>query len=108
VGVGYSYVENPGLLAKTDLQAAMDVTELIKALAQELPTLQTSPLYIVGESYGGKHAAMIGVSVARFIHAGSLNLTLGGIENAQPNNKLYLRSCYNSMNLTYFVARPAE
>ncbi|TVU08736.1 hypothetical protein EJB05_42148 [Eragrostis curvula] len=79
VGVGYSYVEDPSALAKTDAQAAMDVTELIKALVKEIPTLQSSPLHIVGESYGGKLAAMIGVSVARSIRAGTLNLTLGGV-----------------------------
>ncbi|TVU08734.1 hypothetical protein EJB05_42146 [Eragrostis curvula] len=79
VGVGFSYVDDPSALAKTDLQVAMDVTELIKALVNELPTLQSSPLHLVGESYGGKFAAMIGVNIARSIRAGSLNLTLGGV-----------------------------
>ncbi|GJN40464.1 hypothetical protein PR202_gb29679 [Eleusine coracana subsp. coracana] len=79
VGVGYSYVKNSSALATTDTQAAKDVVELIKAVVKEIPTLQSSPLYLVGESYGGKLAAIIGVSVARSIRAGSLNLTLGGV-----------------------------
>ncbi|XP_062185044.1 serine carboxypeptidase-like 51 [Phragmites australis] len=79
VGAGYSYVEDPSALAKTDLQATTDVVELLKALTKEISTLRCSPLFFVGESYGGKHAAMIGASVARAIHAGSLNLTLGGV-----------------------------
>ncbi|KAL6653239.1 hypothetical protein ACP70R_012164 [Stipagrostis hirtigluma subsp. patula] len=79
VGVGYSYVEDPSVLVKTDLQAAMDVTELLKALTKEIPTLQGSPLYLVGESYGGKIATIIGVSMARAIRAGTIKLTLGGV-----------------------------
>ncbi|GJN38326.1 hypothetical protein PR202_gb27356 [Eleusine coracana subsp. coracana] len=76
---GYSYAEDRSAVATTDSQAAMDVTEVLKVLARELPTLQDSPLFLVGESYGGKLAAMIGNSVLRAIHAGTLKLTLGGI-----------------------------
>ncbi|KAL6650242.1 hypothetical protein ACP70R_009167 [Stipagrostis hirtigluma subsp. patula] len=79
VGVGYSYVDDPSALAKTDLQAAMDVTELLKVVVKEIPELQGSPLYLVGEFYGGKLAAMIGTLVARAIHAGTLHLKLGGV-----------------------------
>uniref|UniRef100_A0A0E0GNM7 Carboxypeptidase n=1 Tax=Oryza nivara TaxID=4536 RepID=A0A0E0GNM7_ORYNI len=51
----------------------------IKALPDEIPALKRSPLYHVGESYGGKLAAMIGVSLTKSIHAGDLDLTLGGV-----------------------------
>ncbi|KAM0849072.1 hypothetical protein ACQ4PT_053953 [Festuca glaucescens] len=78
-GVGYSYVEDPSVLATTDLQVAADAIELLKALTKEIPTLRSSPLFLVGESYGGKLATVIGVCVARAIHAGTLKLTLGGI-----------------------------
>uniref|UniRef100_A0ACD5WSK0 Uncharacterized protein n=1 Tax=Avena sativa TaxID=4498 RepID=A0ACD5WSK0_AVESA len=79
VGVGYSYAEDPSLLARTDSEVVADATELLKVLTIEIPTLQTSPLYLVGESYGGKLASMIGVSMARAIHAGTLKLSLGGV-----------------------------
>ncbi|VAH87080.1 serine carboxypeptidase-like 51 isoform X2 [Triticum aestivum] len=79
VGVGYSYVEDPSVLATTDVQVASDATELLKALTKEIPTLHSSPLFLVGESYGGKLAAKIGISVAKAIHAGALKLTLGGV-----------------------------
>jgi len=78
VGVGYSYVEDPSALTKTDLQVATDLTKLLKALSKEIPTLQSSPLFLVGESYGGKFAALTGVLVARAIRASTLKLTLGG------------------------------
>ncbi|KAE8817543.1 hypothetical protein D1007_04637 [Hordeum vulgare] len=80
VGVGYSYVEDDdGLLVTTDLQAAADMTTLLKALVKELATLQSSPLFIVAESYGGKYAATLGVSLVRAVRAGELKLTLGGV-----------------------------
>ncbi|GJN41021.1 hypothetical protein PR202_gn00342 [Eleusine coracana subsp. coracana] len=79
VGVGYSYVEDDSLLVTTDWQQAADATTLIKALVKELPTLQTSLLFLVAESYGGKYAATIGASVARAIRAGELKITLGGV-----------------------------
>jgi len=78
VGVGHSHAEDPSAVAKTDLQAAADLTELLKALSEEIPTLQSSPLFLVGESYGGKFAALTGVFVARAVRAGALKLTLGG------------------------------
>uniref|UniRef100_A0A0E0GNN2 Carboxypeptidase n=1 Tax=Oryza nivara TaxID=4536 RepID=A0A0E0GNN2_ORYNI len=80
VGVGYSYADDPSALVTTDWQAATDVTELLRALAaKEIPTLQSSPLFLVAESYGGKYAATLGVSLARAIRAGDLKLNLGGV-----------------------------
>ncbi|KAL6648026.1 hypothetical protein ACP70R_012250 [Stipagrostis hirtigluma subsp. patula] len=79
VGVGYSYVEDDSLLVTTDWQQAADATTLLKALVKEVPTLQSSPLFLVAESYGGKYAATIGASVARAVRAGDLKLTLGGV-----------------------------
>jgi serine carboxypeptidase 1 len=78
VGVGYSYVEDDSLLVTTDWQQAADATTLLKALVTEVPTLQSSPLFLVAESYGGKYAATLGASVARAARAGELNITLGG------------------------------
>ncbi|CAL5036030.1 unnamed protein product [Urochloa decumbens] len=79
VGVGYSYAEDPSAMVKTDLQTATDMVDVLKALVMEIPTLRNSPLFLVGESYGGKLAAMIGISLARAIHDGTVHLTLGGV-----------------------------
>ncbi|KAM0888990.1 hypothetical protein ACQ4PT_027997 [Festuca glaucescens] len=80
VGVGYSYAEDPSLLVKTDWEAAADATALVSSLATQVPALQEgSPFFLVAESYGGKYAATLGVSLARAIRAGQLNLTLGGV-----------------------------
>jgi len=80
VGVGYSYAEDPSLLVTTDWEAATDATTLIKSLVTQVPALQQgSPMFLVAESYGGKYAATLGVSLARAIRADQLNLTLGGV-----------------------------
>ncbi|WVZ57184.1 hypothetical protein U9M48_007602 [Paspalum notatum var. saurae] len=79
VGVGYSYVEDDSLLVTTDWQQAADATALLKALVDEVPTLRSSPLFLVAESYGGKYAATLGASVARAVRAGELKITLGGV-----------------------------
>ncbi|BAF12199.1 serine carboxypeptidase-like 51 isoform X1 [Oryza sativa Japonica Group] len=80
VGTGYSYVEDDALLVTTDGEAAADLAALLRALAaKEIPTLQSSPLFLVAESYGGKYAATLGVSLARAIRAGGLKLTLAGV-----------------------------
>ncbi|CAO2041725.1 unnamed protein product [Urochloa humidicola] len=80
VGVGFSYADNASALAKTDSQVATDLVGVIKVLLKELPTLRRSPLFLVGESYGGKIAAIVGVSLLRAIRNGTIvNLTLGGV-----------------------------
>ncbi|GFP87566.1 serine carboxypeptidase-like 51 [Phtheirospermum japonicum] len=61
VGTGYSYVENASLLVKRDEEAAADLTTLLIDVYNRNESLQKSPLYIVGESYGGKHVVTLGL-----------------------------------------------
>ncbi|KAK8944385.1 Serine carboxypeptidase-like 51 [Platanthera zijinensis] len=79
VGTGYSYVEDEDSLVKTDEESATDLTTLLKKLYNGNGRLQKSPLFVVAESYGGKFAVTLGLSVIKAIKAGELNLTLGGI-----------------------------
>lgn len=78
VGTGYSYVENSNSVVKTDEESASDLTILLKKLYNGNERLQKSPLYAVAESYGGKFAVTLGLSVVKAITAGQLNLTFGG------------------------------
>jgi serine carboxypeptidase 1 len=79
VGVGFSYADDPSALVKTDSQGAADLVAVIKVLLKKLPTLRSSPLFLVGESYGGKMAAIVGVSLSRAIREGTItNMMLGG------------------------------
>ncbi|KAL8496482.1 hypothetical protein ACS0TY_020261 [Phlomoides rotata] len=79
VGTGYSFVEDPKLLVKTDEEAAADLTTLLIQVFNRNSSLQKSPLYIVAESYGGKYAVTLGLSALKAIEAGKLKLKLGGI-----------------------------
>ncbi|KAI3796844.1 hypothetical protein L1987_39530 [Smallanthus sonchifolius] len=79
VGTGFSYVEDDKLFVKTDVDAATDLTTLLKAIYNVNVTLQKSPLYIFAESYGGKFAVTLGLSVLQAIKEGQLKLQLGGV-----------------------------
>jgi len=96
VGVGFSYADDPSLLVKTDKQAVSDLLGVIQELIRRLPSLQSSPLYLVGESYGGKFAAMLGVVLERAIRDGTMKLTLGGKHKAAVLNST---SCIDDRNL---------
>ncbi|KAL3532011.1 hypothetical protein ACH5RR_005532 [Cinchona calisaya] len=79
VGTGYSYVEDENLAVTTDEEAATDLTFLLKQLFNADNNLQKSPLYIFAESYGGKFAVTLGISVLKAIEARELKLHLGGV-----------------------------
>lgn len=72
-------MEDKKALVKTDWEAATDLTTLLKKLYDKNRRLRRSPLYVVAESYGGKFAATLGISVAKAIKAGELKLKFGGI-----------------------------
>lgn len=71
-------MENESLLVKTDEEAATDLTTLLKKLYNVDQSWQKSPLFIVAESYGGKFAVTVGLSILQAIKAGELKLKLGG------------------------------
>ncbi|XP_057484081.1 serine carboxypeptidase-like 51 [Actinidia eriantha] len=79
VGTGFSFVEDTKLFVKSDEEAATDMTTLLMEIFNRNQSLQTSPLYIVAESYGGKFAATLGLSALKAIESGKLKISLGGI-----------------------------
>lgn len=78
VGTGYSFVEDTSLFAKTDEEAANDLTKLLEKLFNGNAKLQSSPVFIVAESYGGKFAVTLALSALKAIGDGKLKLKLGG------------------------------
>jgi serine carboxypeptidase 1 len=81
VGAGYSFVEGnqKDLYVKSDEEAAQDLTKLLQQLFNKNQTLNQSPLFIVAESYGGKIAVKLGLSVIDAVQSGKLKLHLGGV-----------------------------
>jgi serine carboxypeptidase 1 len=56
VGTGYSYVENLELLTTNNEQIAADLIALMLGFYDRLPQFRDTPLYVYGQSYGGKMA----------------------------------------------------
>ncbi|XP_047322231.1 serine carboxypeptidase-like 51 [Impatiens glandulifera] len=79
VGTGFSFVEDEKLLVKTDEEAATDLTTLLKGLFNKNKALQNSPLHIFAESYGGKYAVTLALSVLKAIKSKTLKLNLAGV-----------------------------
>ncbi|CAA0832627.1 Serine carboxypeptidase-like 51 [Striga hermonthica] len=74
VGTGYSYVEDPKVLVKTDEAATDDLLKVLINVFKRLKDLQKTELYIQGESYGGKLAVTLGLSALDAIKDGRLNV----------------------------------
>ncbi|XP_071700113.1 serine carboxypeptidase-like 51 [Rutidosis leptorrhynchoides] len=79
VGVGYSFVEDETLYVKNDEEAAKDLTTLLMSIFNKDESLQKSPLYIMGESYGGKYGITLALNALQAIQSKQLNLILGGV-----------------------------
>ncbi|KAA0037294.1 serine carboxypeptidase-like 51 [Cucumis melo var. makuwa] len=79
VGTGYSFVESLGQFAKSDWDAADDMTTLLTKLSNNTINLNNTPFYIFAESYGGKFAVTLALSLLRSIRAGHLKLNLQGV-----------------------------
>lgn len=79
VGTGYSYVEDIAILVKTDEEAATDLTTLLMELFNNDEDLQKRPLHIMAESYGGKYAVTLGLSILKAVEDRRLKLFLGGV-----------------------------
>lgn len=78
VGTGFSFVKDEKLLVTTDEAAASDLAKLLIKLFNTNQRLQTSPLFIVSESYGGKYAVTLGMAILKAVEEGQLKLTFGG------------------------------
>ncbi|EES10355.2 hypothetical protein BDA96_06G005700 [Sorghum bicolor] len=73
VGTGYSYEEDGNIMRRgvpqTFSEAAADILELLRVLTGEIPTLQSSPLFLLHSTYGGTYAGKITNIVAKAILA---------------------------------------
>lgn len=63
VGTGYSYVEDFSLLTTTNQQIADDMLVLLKSVFTDHPEMSQMPFFIYCESYGGKMAADIALTL---------------------------------------------
>ncbi|XP_059049627.1 retinoid-inducible serine carboxypeptidase-like [Achroia grisella] len=79
VGTGFSYVEDLSLLTVTNEEIAQDFVTLLRGFYSSNPEFEDIPLYIYGQSYGGKMAIDMGIQVHEAEVQGFLKSNLSGI-----------------------------
>ncbi|XP_065073497.1 retinoid-inducible serine carboxypeptidase-like [Ochlerotatus camptorhynchus] len=84
VGSGFSYVDDPSLLAKDNDQIAQDLVTLMKQFYRLFPEFHKTPLHIFSESYGGKMAVEFAYQLDRAIKEGSIDCNLRSVALGAP------------------------
>ncbi|MGH0162190.1 UNVERIFIED_CONTAM: hypothetical protein FKN15_042427, partial [Acipenser sinensis] len=79
VGTGYSYTSASDAFAKDLATVASDMMGLLKQFFQSKPEFQGVPFYIFSESYGGKMAAAIALSLNEAVQTGSIKCNFAGV-----------------------------
>ncbi|XP_044735685.1 retinoid-inducible serine carboxypeptidase-like isoform X1 [Chrysoperla carnea] len=79
VGTGFSYVESDSLLTTNNTQIANDLIECLRSIYKKLPKFEGTPLYIAGESYGGKMAIEFAQILDEEIKQGNIKSNLKGV-----------------------------
>ncbi|XP_028034257.1 retinoid-inducible serine carboxypeptidase-like, partial [Bombyx mandarina] len=79
VGTGFSYVDNVMQLTRTNDEIALDFVELMRGFYNRRPEFNDVPLYIYGQSYGGKMAIDMGLRMHEAEKAGTIRSNLKGI-----------------------------
>jgi len=78
VGSGYSYVDYDAALTTDVQQITNDLTTVMTTFMEYFPQFRTIPIYVFGQSYGGK----MGAHFARHLYyekaAGRVDLTIAG------------------------------
>lgn len=80
VGVGYSYIsDNNAKLVENNQEIGEDLVRFLKSFLQNFDEFQTVPLYIFGESYGGKMAVEFAIQLDKEIQNRNIRANLKGI-----------------------------
>ncbi|KAI5633232.1 serine carboxypeptidase domain-containing protein [Phthorimaea operculella] len=79
VGTGFSYVDNPSLLTTTNDEIALDFVNLMRGFYSKHPEFEGVPLYIFGQSYGGKMAVDMAIRMKEAEANGTISSNLRGI-----------------------------
>ncbi|KAJ2949897.1 hypothetical protein O0L34_g11216 [Tuta absoluta] len=79
VGTGFSYVDNSNLLTTTNDEIALDFVNLMRGFYSKHPEFEGVPLYIFGQSYGGKMAVDMAIRMKEAEANGTIGSNLRGI-----------------------------
>jgi serine carboxypeptidase 1 len=78
VGSGYSYVDDLTLLTTDVQQITDDLMTLLATFMTYFPAFKTIPIYVFGQSYGGKMGAHFAKQLYDEIQAGTMEATVAG------------------------------
>ena len=79
VGVGFSIAKNRTFIPDTSEHISYDLITFLQTFLNEHSELKTNPLYIMGQSYGGKMAAALIYYLHIAIQAGEIQCNLKGV-----------------------------
>lgn len=79
VGTGFSYVTNSTLYAKTDKQVAIDLFRAIRLFFRKYKQFQSTPTYLIGQSYGGRICPRVALYLYTAIRRNKLKMNFIGI-----------------------------
>ncbi|CAD0199722.1 unnamed protein product [Chrysodeixis includens] len=79
VGTGYSYVEDLKFLTVTNDEIALDFVALMRGFYENHPEFNSVPLYIYGQSYGGKMAIDMAIRMREAEQEGTIGSNLKGV-----------------------------
>jgi serine carboxypeptidase 1 len=75
---GFSYVDKASLLTKNNAEIAADLVTFAAAFFEDHPALQSTPFYVICESYGGKMTAEFGLELHRAVQKGQVKTNFRG------------------------------
>ena len=79
VGVGFSFVADAGKLTTNVEEISDDLISMLQTFMREHPQFENNPLYIFGQSYGGKMAAALTYYLHTSIKEGDITCNLKGL-----------------------------
>ncbi|XP_029293729.1 retinoid-inducible serine carboxypeptidase [Cottoperca gobio] len=79
VGTGFSYTDRPDAFATNVATVASDMLVLLQHFFTERAEFQSVPFYIFSESYGGKMAAVISLTLTEAIAQGTVKCNFAGV-----------------------------
>ncbi|CAG0895869.1 unnamed protein product, partial [Cyprideis torosa] len=79
VGAGFSYVRNGAPYARNNDEIARDLLVLLTQFFKKFPNFSASPLYIFGESYGGKMVVGLSKVLHQAVKAKKIKCNFKGI-----------------------------
>ncbi len=85
VGVGFSYCHDPKLYSRNQQEVSQNLYNGLSMILQKYESLRTSPVYIWGESYGGKYVPSLTYKIAiENEKSGSFKINLAGMGIGNP------------------------